>query len=156
MRIMAKRTLAQRHYISRLRLLDFFHDSTDSEVAVFLNRAEQKSYSNQQKLITEDQASRYFMVITEGVAIVRQQGEIIQVAGPGDTLGEFGFIRGESSAVSVEAVSSLSVLAVRPSFLTELTPKVHLHFYKRISELLVQKMAVDNLNFMLDIELFEA
>ncbi|MDO6461036.1 serine/threonine-protein kinase [Granulosicoccaceae sp. 1_MG-2023] len=142
LRIMAHRSEHQRSFIQRLRRLSFFQEFNDGEVAVFLNHAEQRDFYDGDLLIGEGVKTREFSVITRGVVLVRRNGVLQRVLGEGDTFGEFGFIHDEPSPVQVSALRGVSVLTVSPAFLGELSPKTHLHYYKRISESLVHKMAV--------------
>ncbi len=154
MRIMARRTEQQLSYIKHLRMLHFFRDFADSEIAVFLNHATQKDCHDGDLLIDAGESNREFSIITQGVVVVRYKGDVIQVLGEGDSFGELGFIHDEESPHHIVARSGVKILSVHPKFLGELSPKIHLHFYKRISESLVQKIATQD-KILLDMEIFE-
>ncbi len=152
LRIMAKRSEQQRRYIKRLGRLLFFKNFDDSEIAVFLNHAEQKTYFAGDLLLDEGDRSRRFCVITQGIALVRRNGSVTKVLGQGDTFGEHGFIYDHESQEQISSLSGLNVLEIMPDFLTELAPGTHLHFYKSISESLMNKLArIDQV--FIDVEL---
>ncbi|MCB1757484.1 MAG: serine/threonine protein kinase, partial [Gammaproteobacteria bacterium] len=152
--VMKKRTEGQLSMIRHLRTLNFFRDFSDGEVAVFLTRAQRRDCHDGDLLIDSGTPNRDFSVIISGVVVVRYKGNITRVLGEGDTYGEFGFIRDDESPVQVVAHHDVSVLSVDPTFLGELSPKIHLHFYKRISEALVQKISAQE-HFEIDLELSE-
>ncbi len=154
MGIMAKRSDQQRKFIKRLQKLAFFHDFNDSEIAVFLNQAKPQTFLAGDLLIDEGGSTRIFSVITQGVVIVRRNGNVIRVLGKGDVFGEFGFIHNDLSPEQVTSLAGVNVLSVGPEFLGELSAVVHLHYYKHISESLVQKMTNPD-KVELDIELEE-
>ncbi len=144
MRMMAKRSRQQLLLIRQLRRLKFFREFDDGEVAQLLNKAVETDCHDGDMLIDESACSRRFSVITSGVVVVRRKSRVVQVLGEGDTFGEFGFIHDDPSPVRVIAMSDVSLLSVGPDFLTGLSPAVHLHYYKRISESLVHKISVQD------------
>lgn len=141
LRIMAKRTEQQKKFIEKLSRLSCFKGFDVSEIAVFLNHAEQKSFLAGDLLIDEGEPTRNYYVITQGVAVVRRNGSVVNVLGEGDSFGEYGFIYDDLSPEQVSSLTGVNVLEVKPEFLTQLNPGIHLHYYKSISESLVQKMA---------------
>ncbi len=144
MRIMAKRSEKQLSFIKVLRTTGFFSQFTESEIAVFLNFAKQHECLDGDLLIEYGQHTRDFSVIVSGVVVVRKDAAIVGVLGEGDIFGELGFIHNDPSPVQVVAKHGVTVLSIDPDFLNELSPRVHLHYYKQISESLVGKMSAES------------
>lgn len=152
MKIMGKRSEKQLSFIKMLRTTGFFSQFSESEIAVFLNFAKQHDCLNGDLIIEHSAQSRDFSVVVSGVVIIRKDADIVGVLGEGDTFGELGFIHNDPSPVQVVAMHDVTVLTIDPDFLNKLSPRVHLHYYKQISESLVGKMSVETA-YALDLDL---
>jgi len=56
-----------------------------------------------------------------------------------ESFGETGFINGGVQKHRIEALTSINVLEISAEALTELPAKIHLHYYRHISEILVAR-----------------
>jgi len=80
-------------------------------------------------------------VITQGFVRVTEHDSLVRVCGEGQCIGELGFIHGAAETKKMVALSGVNVLEVSADSLSDLPPKVHLHFYRVISDVLVARLA---------------
>jgi len=103
-------------------------------------------------MIDAGDVERRLFVITQGFVRVTEHDSLVRVCGEGQCIGELGFIHGAPETKKMVALSGVNVLEVSADSLSELPPKVHLHFYRVISDVLVDRLASGG-NLQLDVSL---
>ena len=136
-----KRPLAQQRLINQLRQQDFFKTFSDVEVALLLDRVQLRMYSPDETLIEEGEQKRRLLIITNGAVVSKRSGEFADVLDAGHCIGETGLVNGIAEPVSYRALTNTSALELSADALVKLPPKVHLHFYRFISDILVDRLA---------------
>ncbi|NND91328.1 MAG: protein kinase [Granulosicoccus sp.] len=140
--LVARRPASQQRLISRLQRQPFFLSFSDVEIAQLLDKVQMRSYSRHQKLIAEGDLERRLLIVTDGVVRVQRNGQFVRLLAEGECLGETGFINGTAELHDMVALTDTRVLALSPDALGELPPRVHLHYYRHISELLVTRTSM--------------
>jgi CRP-like cAMP-binding protein len=84
---------------------------------------------------------RRILILTDGAAKIESDGKYLRLIGEGECLGETGFINGGANKHRVEALTSVNALVLSSEVMSELPPKIHLHYYRHISEILVERTA---------------
>ena len=142
-RIVEQRPPAQRRFIRELQRQRFFEGFADIEIARLLELVRVRTFLPGETLTGPDDAERRLMVLTDGVARVTEAGDLIGVVGEGESVGEMGFINGMPDPRTIVAMTHVSVLEISSESLSDLPPKVHLHYYRTISDRLVERHARD-------------
>ena len=142
-RIVEQRPPAQRRFIRDLQRQRFFEGFADVEIARLLELVQVRTFLPGESLLAPDDADRRLLILTDGVARVTEAGDLIGVVGEGESVGELGFINGMPDPRSVVAMTHVNALEVSSESLSELPPKVHLHYYRTISDRLVERHARD-------------
>lgn len=140
-KIVEGRPIAQQRFIKQLQKQEFFSTFSDVEIAQLLELVKVKTFLPGDMLIDEGDDERRLFVITQGVVKVCENEEIIRICSEGECVGELGFIHGASETKRMQALTPVNVLEVSADSLTELPPKVHLHYYRVISDVLVVRLA---------------
>ena len=142
-RIVEQRPPAQRRFIRELQRQSFFEGFADVEIARLLELVRVRSFRPGEPLLVPTDAGRRLMILTDGIARVTEAGDLIGVIGQGESIGELGFINGMPDPRSIVALTHVNVLEISSESLSELPPKVHLHYYRAISDRLVKRHASD-------------
>ena len=140
-RIIEERPPAQQRFIRQLQQQIFFHRFSDVEIAQLLELVKVRSYVPGQILLGAGNVKRKLSIITDGMVKVTENGDLLRVCGEGDCIGELGFIHGAPETNHTQAMTHVSALEVCADSLSELPPKVHLHYYRAISDILVARLA---------------
>jgi len=111
-----------------------------------------KSFSENDVLIDKGDDQRRILILTDGVAKVEHEGSYFGLISDGDCLGETGFINGGAFKHRVTAITPVNALELSSSAMGELPPKIHLHYYRHISEILVSRSAQEK-SQRIDVEL---
>jgi hypothetical protein len=82
--------------------------------------------------------------LTDGAAKIENGGKYLRLIGEGECLGESGFINGGAHKHRIEALTTVNALVLSSDVMSELPPKIHLHYYRHISEILVARTALEN------------
>lgn len=138
-RIVEQRPPSQRRFIRELQRQRFFEGFADVEIAQLLELVQVRSFFPGELLLAADDAERRLVVLTDGIARVTEAGDLIGVVGEGDSIGELGFINGMPDPRAVVALTDVHVLEISTEALSDLPPKVHLHYYRAISDRLIQR-----------------
>jgi len=149
-RIVEERPPAERRFIRSLQRLDFFDDFSDVEIARLLELVSVRSFQPGDALVPGpatarttgdgEDAERRLLVLTDGLAKVHVDGELTELVGEGSSIGELGFINGVPDTCRVHALTSVHALELSAESLSELPPKVHLHYYRVISDRLAARL----------------
>jgi len=142
-RIVEERPPAQQRFIRRLQNLSFFLSFSDVEIAQLLERVERRSFSPGDILLRPGSIERRLLILSDGLVRVSGNGDLIALRGEGECVGELGFINGAPESHEVAALTAVNALEVTSESLSELPPKVHLHYYRFISEILATRLAQD-------------
>ena len=92
-------------------------------------------------LLRPGNVERRLLVLTAGLVRVSADGELRALRGEGDCIGELGFINGAPESRESVALTDVDALEVTAEALAELPPKVHLHYYRFVSEILASRLA---------------
>jgi len=140
-RIVEQRPPAQQQFIKELQQQSFFLSFSDVEIAQLLELVTVRSFSPGDVLLRAGNVDRRLLILTDGLARISGDGKLLAVRRAGDCVGELGFINGVSETRETVALTEGSVLEVTRDSLSELPPKVHLHYYRFISEILAARLA---------------
>lgn len=142
-RIVEERPPAQRRFIRSLQQQSFFLDFSDVEIAQLLELVKVRSFKRGEALLSPQSGERRLLVLTDGLARVSAHGDLLGVVGEGDSVGEAGFINGMPEPRHVEALTTVNALEISAELLSELPPKVHLHYYRNISDRLARRIPTE-------------
>lgn len=134
--LQSRRPLARQKLIRRLRQQAFFRSFSEAEISQLLDRVQVRRFSPQDTLTARGTTLRRLLVITDGVACVRAQNRYLRLLSEGESLGEGSFISGAPSSHDVIALTDVKALELSAGSLSKLPSKIHLHFYRHVSELL--------------------
>lgn len=134
--LQSRRPLAKQKLIRRLRQQAFFQPFSEAEIAQLLDRVQLRRFSAQETLTARGTTLRRLLVITDGVACVCTQNRYQRLLSEGESLGEASFINGAPALQDVVALTDIKALELSAGALSKLPSKVHLHFYRHVSELL--------------------
>ncbi len=151
-RIVEERPVAQQRFIKQLQAQQFFNTFSDVEIAQLLELVRVKTFSPDDVLIEAGDIERRLFVITHGIVKVSENNALVRVCGEGQCIGELGFIHGAPETKTMQAMTDVNVLEVSADSLSELPPKVHLHYYRVISDVLVARLATEG-SLSLDVSL---
>jgi len=140
-RIVEQRPVAQQRFIKKLQGQKFFDTFADVEIAQLLELVRIRAFAPGEVLIDSGDVERRLFVLTHGLIKVSENNALVRVCGEGQCIGELGFIHGAPETKKMVALTDVSVLEVSADSLSELPPKVHLHFYRVISDVLVARLA---------------
>ncbi len=140
-RIVEERPPAQQRFIRELKSQVFFSTFSDVEIAQLLELVKVQSFIPGELLVTAGSVDRRLLILTDGLVRVEENGDLISVYGEGECVGELGFINGAPEARQMRALTAVNALELSADALSELPPKVHLHYYRYISDVLVERLA---------------
>ena len=152
-RVIEQRSTEQRAIIPVLQRLPFFHSFSDSDIARLLAYTEVETIPYGQVLLSHGNKNRELLIIVEGVVSLDSPSGIHRIYGPGDCVGEMGFIHSTAEKYRAHSRSSLKVLRISNTTLSAMPSKLHLDYYKRISDTLVSRMARQQATFEPDFKL---
>lgn len=139
--------------LPQMQALSFFSTFTVADIARLTSHAPVTTVSAGTELLPDANAKRELLVLIDGAVRVDNKEGFYGTFGPGECIGELGFIHGAPDQHSFTALADMKVLNIGPDVLSALPPKLHLHYYKRISDTLVERMAAVALHRPVDLEL---
>ena len=142
-KIVEERPVAQQRFIRQLQTQAFFNTFSEVEIAQLLELVRVKTFSPGDILIDAGDIERRLFVVTHGMVKVGENDEFIRLCAEGECIGELGFIHGAPESKTMQALTDVNVLEVSADSLSELPPKVHLHYYRVISDVLVERLATE-------------
>lgn len=151
-RAVEKRPMAQQRLIKQLRKQAFFRPFSEVEIALLLERVKVRSYAQGETLVAKGEGDRRLLVVTDGVVVSSRNNRFNSLLVAGECLGETGFINGVGESRTHRALTSVSALEFTADSLAELPPKVHLHYYRHISDIMVTRLANGD-DLMIDVAL---
>ncbi|MFT4725717.1 MAG: serine/threonine protein kinase [Granulosicoccus sp.] len=137
--LVEKRPAAQQRLIRELQGQRFFSQFSELEIAHLLEHVEVQSFSEKDIIVEAGDDQRRIFILTDGVAKIENDGKYIGLISEGECLGETGFVNGGAHKHRVEALTSVNALVLSADVMAELPPKIHLHYYRHISEILVSR-----------------
>ncbi len=140
-KIVEERPAAQQRFIKQLNSQLFFNTFSEVEIAQLLELVKIRLYAPGDVLIDTGDADRNLLIITRGTVKVTQDNKLVRLCSEGDCIGELGFIHGTPETKKMQALTDVNVMEVSADLLSELPPKVHLHYYRVISDVLVERLA---------------
>jgi len=140
--IVEQRPAAQQRLIRQLQGQPFFQTFSDLEIAHLLEQVKVRSFAAKDTLVEAGNSQRSIMILTDGMSKVMHNGQYLRLLGEGECFGETGFINGGAQKHQIEALTAVNVLELSADMLSELPPKIHLHYYRHISEILVARSAL--------------
>jgi len=108
-----------------------------------------RAFEKGETLIASGSVDRNLLILSRGAVKVSENGDLLRLCSEGECVGELGFIHGAAETKDVVALSEVNALEVSADSLNDLPPKVHLHYYRHISDVLVERVA-DEGKLMLD------
>lgn len=139
-----KRSLPQQRLIKRLKLQTFFKPFSELDIALLLERVKLKTFESSEALLPQNETARCLLVLTDGVVKCSVDERFSELLGAGECLGETGFINGKASPRNYHALTSVSALEFDTDAIAQLPPKVHLRYYRHISNILLERSAHSN------------
>jgi cAMP-dependent protein kinase regulator len=97
---------------SRLKSIPLFQDVADDELAQIAPFAQEELVDEDRELVREGDFAYEFMVIEEGEAEVRREGEHVADLGPGDFFGEMGLLERTLRNATVRAKTPMRVVTL--------------------------------------------
>ncbi len=140
-RILEQRPLAQQRFIRELKTQRFFQPFSEVEIAQLLEVIKVRTYAKGEPLISAGSLERNLLILTRGAVKIAENGDLIRLCGEGECVGELGFIHGAAETKDSIALTSVNALEVSADSLNDLPPKVHLHYYREISDVLMERLA---------------
>ncbi len=140
-RIIEQRPPAQQRFIRQLKQQTFFETFSEVEIAQLLEVIKVRTYVRGEKLIAAGSVDRDLLIVSRGAVKVSENGDLLRLCSEGECVGELGFIHGAPETKDVVALSDVNALEISADSLNELPPKVHLHYYRQISDVLVERLA---------------
>lgn len=135
-----QRPLPQLRLIRQLREQTFFKNFSEVEVDMLLQRVSVKTFEPGDSIRSKGELVKRLIVITHGVVKSTRNGKCTHVLSAGDCLGETGFIHGTAEPQDHTALTAVSALEITTEALAQLPPKVHLHYYRYISDVLLTRL----------------
>ncbi len=132
----------QQRLIRQLQRQPFFLPFSDVEIAQLVSHIQVRNFSRHDKLLTEGDIDRRLLIVTEGVVRVQRAGQFVRLQSEGECIGELGFINGTAEIHDMIALTGVTALELSANALSELPPKVHLHYYRHISDILVTRTSM--------------
>ena len=135
----------QRSWLPKLLDLAFFKEFSDADSARLLSETRIVEYARGDELLADGNRDRQLLILADGVVTV-STGEknplrLQQLYTAGETIGESGFIHGNFEKQRYFAACDVTAVEVSAESLSALQPKLHLHYYKRVSDVLLARMA---------------
>lgn len=96
-----------------LRRSPLFAGMTDAELARVADMMEEKRVVRGAVLAREGESAYHLVVVAEGTAEVRIDGEVVRTLQPGDTFGEVGVVERGRRTADVFATSPMRLLTMR-------------------------------------------
>ena len=138
-----ERSPEQQRFIRRLQRQSFFLSFSDVEIAQLLELVRVRRFRPGEVLLRAGDVERRLLIVTDGLVRVSGNGDLLALRGEGDCVGELGFINGAPENRESVALTAGEALDVTSEALAELPPRVHLHYYRFISEILADRLARD-------------
>ena len=136
-----QRPVSQQRLIRQLRLQTFFKGFSEAEVALLLERVSVRTFDAGAVVLQKGVHIKRLLVITDGAVKSTSNGRVTALVGAGECIGETGFIHGTAEPNEHVALTSVSALQFTTDALAQLPPKVHLHYYRYISDVLLSRLA---------------
>lgn len=140
--LVARRPAAQQRLVRRLQRQPFFLPFSDAEIAQLLDKVQQRKFLRNDVMLSGEKGERRLLIVMDGVVRVQHDGRFVRLLAEGECLGENGFINGIPEDHDMVALTDVRTLELSPDALGDLPPKVHLHYYRHISELLVTRKSM--------------
>jgi hypothetical protein len=127
--------------VSSLTLLSsiaLFSDLTEEERAAISTKATERKVPAGEEIMPKGTVSNSLLIIREGVALRRDQGEIVARLAPGDILGAWGVLTGQPENTQSLTLTPVTVYEIqkavfddifagRPDLVDDLTRRLHRH-----------------------------
>ena len=157
-RIVEELPASHRALLPALRKLPFFNSVPEADVARLVAHTELRELAVGDDLLPDGNFDRQLLLLIDGVVVTESRVSSVDsrpplrgLYGPGQCIGEYGFIHGARENVRYRATSDQQALVLSTDTLSQLAPKLHLHYYKQISDTLLRRMATEQMPFTPDI-----
>ena len=140
--IVAHRPIGQQRLIRRLQRQSFFLPFSDVEIAQLLDHMRMRTFRRHDTLVSSGDVDRRLLILADGVVRVQHDGKFVRLLAEGECMGETGFINGTPEVHDMVALTEVKALELSTDALGELPPKVHLHYYRHISDMLVTRTSM--------------
>ncbi|QRM45821.1 mechanosensitive ion channel family protein [Rhizobium sp. BG4] len=124
--------------LTLLGSIPLFSDLTEDERAAISANAAERKVAAGEDLLSKGAISKNLLIIREGVALRRDEGEIVARLAPGDILGALGVLAGQPEATQSLTLTPVTlfeiqksvfdeILAGKPGLVDDLTRRLHRH-----------------------------
>ncbi|MBY5827497.1 mechanosensitive ion channel domain-containing protein [Rhizobium leguminosarum] len=124
--------------LTSLRSISLFSDLTDEEKRVIANGATEKKVNSGEELLGKGSLADRLLILREGVALRRDEGEIVARLGPGEILGAWGIFAGQPENTQSLTLTPATVYEIdksvfdklvvgRPGLIEDLASRLHRH-----------------------------
>jgi len=152
-RAIEDRPAEDQELLPHLQALPFFRSFSDADIARLISHAPVLNIGSGEELLFNGNEQRELLVLVDGCVRVDAETGIQAVFGPGECIGELGFVHGTVEQLRYTALGPLRVLHIGPDVLSALPPRLHLNYYKRIADTLLDRLAAATASLSLDIPL---
>jgi hypothetical protein len=124
--------------LTLLGSITLFSDLTEEERASISAKATERKVAAGEELLPKGAISNSLLIIREGVALRRDQGEVVARLAPGDILGAWGVLAGQPENTQSLTLTPVTlyefqksvfddIFAIRPDLVDGLTRRLHRH-----------------------------
>jgi len=123
-----------------LKKIDFFKDSTSSELAEVLKATQWVKYEDTSTIITEGEIEDCFYIIIVGEVMVRKQGKPLATLKQGGCFGEMAYLGKTTRTATIQALGNTILMKVNASVIDQTSINTQLYFYKVFSTTLIHRL----------------
>jgi len=126
--------------LTAVRVLPFFNEFSDTELADILRVGSWETYAPGQVIITEGNPECSFCVLVMGEVVVTRQGHELTSLHPGDCFGEMAFLSETKRSASIVAATNVSVLRISDTQMNDALASCQVRFQKMFLRTLVERL----------------
>ncbi len=129
-----------------LRSLSFFKNFSDVELWEVLRISEWHKYPKDKRIISENDAGRYFYTLAHGSVAVLKNGRLLSMLHQGECFGEMAHLSEQDAKRTTDVVAQTDVMLIEidPAVLLQATQECRYQFSDAFLRMLVQRLAVAN------------
>lgn len=121
-------------YVAELQRGAFLKAFSFVEISALVDQVTVRTFARGERLLDGSSDRRHLLIVTEGLIRVEQDGRFHCLITRGDCVGEASFISGHQDERKVVCATEVEVLEVSTLSLSKLPPKMHLHYFRIISD----------------------
>jgi serine/threonine protein kinase len=124
-----------------VRKLRFFEGFTDPEISEVLRSSSWENYPAGTRIIEEGTKDNCFFILISGEVGIFKGSKKVATVGPGECIGEMGYLLPMERTASVVASHKISVLRIGSALTTWASLPCQMHFSKAFQRTLVERLA---------------